>query len=711
MAAVLPLAAAPDPAELPALRSDLHVLRVGSFRDGSPRFRIHDPLRNRYFELGLLDVDILAHWQGGDTPRQLAARLQGQGLDAAIDDVLHLRELLVRYQLVDAAGGAGYAMLRELWQRQRVHWLTWLLHHYLFFRIPLLRPDAWLVRMLPQARALASLPVCVLLLVLFLVTPILLAREWTAYTQSFAGLLSLEGIVGCAIAAFLAKILHECGHAFVARAHGVRVPVMGVAFLVMWPVLYTDTSDSWKLPDHRARLRIAAAGIATETAIALVALFLWTLTPPGGLRSALFFLSTTSLLVTFSLNASPFLRFDGYFLLSDALDFPNLHERAGAMARWWMRRALWGLDVPPPEEHRPRMARFLVGFALFTWAYRAVVFLGIALLVYFAFFKLLGILLMLVELGWFIAMPVFNEARAVWAQRAALRPRWPRLGGLVLLVAGGLTLLAWTGEARAPALLVAAEETRLYAPTPARVVEVRVRDGQRVQPGDVLLVLAAPDLAYRAQGNAVAIARIHGELARIPASDRQRDRALVLLEELAEALSQQQGIREEQSLLTVRATHVGRVTDLPADLAPGRWVHPRQLLGRVVDTRAASVRAWVSESQVKRMARGQQLQFLPQTPELSRVEGRVVRVDTTGSRLLPHPLLSAHNGGPLLATQNARGAWELRETLYQVDVEIRGSAAPAMVAPGMLRVPTGPLEALAASARQLLSVLVRESGF
>jgi hypothetical protein len=130
-----------------------------------------------------------------------------------------------------------------------------------------------------------------------------------------------------------------------------------------------------------------------------------------------------------------------------------------------------------------------------------------------------------------------------------------------------------------------------------------------------------------------------------------------------------------------------------------------------VDTQVAHVRAWVSESQVKRLAVGQRVPFVPYLPELARIEGRVVRLDTTGSRLLPHPLLGAHNGGALVATQNTRGVWELHETLYQVDLETQGVPGPATLVPGLLHVPTGAWDALQASARQLLTVLVRESGF
>lgn len=711
--AMLAGGAPPDPTEIPVpgLREDLHVQRVGSFRDGSPRYRIHDALRNRYFELGLFDVEMLAQWRAGDTPVLIAQRAGEQlGLEIDPQEVLTLREFLVRHQLVDASAAPNFVVLREMWRRSRPHWLTWLLHHYLFFRIPLVRPDAWLQRMLPLVRKLVSVPALALLAAIALLTPFTLAREWTAYTESFAGLLTFNGIMASAVAAFFAKILHEMGHAFVARAQGVRVPVMGVAFLVMWPVLYTDTSDSWKLADHKARFRIAAAGVTTELAIALVCLFLWTLAPPGGLRSALFFLSTTSILVTLSINASPFMRFDGYFLLSDALDFPNLHERAGALAKWWMHKQLWGIEKSQPE-HLPRDFRsMLIAFAYVTWCYRAVVFLGIAALVYFAFFKLLGIFLMMVEVGWFVLRPVWMEARDVWKQRADVHARWGRLALIAVLVIGGAVLFAWSGESRAPALLMAREEARLYPPSPAQVKAVHVQAGQLVKAGDVLIELQSPDIAFRTQGNRARVERAQGELMRIPASERQLDRSLVLQEELAQALAEQQAIANESALLTLSAANAGRVVDLPDDLAPGRWVSPKRLLGRVVDAQHSQVRAWVSETQVRRLAVGDTVSFVPRRPEEPILRGKVVRIDPTGSRVLPHPLLDGRHGGDLTATQDARGEWMLRETLYQVDVAT-DAPAPVSVLAGRLVVPTGVLDALASATRHSLQVLVRESGF
>jgi putative peptide zinc metalloprotease protein len=162
--------------------------------------------------------------------------------------------------------------------------------------------------------------------------------------------------------------------------------------------------------------------------------------------------------------------------------------------------------------------------------------------------------------------------------------------------------------------------------------------------------------------------------------------------------------------MTIRASNAGRVVDMPDDLAPGRWVSPKRLLGRVVDAQRSQVRAWVSETQVRRLSTGDEVSFVPRHIEDPIVRGKVVRLDPTGSRVLPHLLLEGRHGGDLTATQDAHGEWMLRETLYQVDVQT-AVAPPVAVEPGRLVVPTGVWDSLAAATRHSLTVLVRESGF
>src|SRR5262249_2613082 len=151
-------------------------------------------------------------------------------------------------------------------------------------------------------------------------------------------------------------------------------------FLVLWPYLYTDVGETWKLSDRRKQFVIAAAGMAAELSLAIFSTLAWALAPEGALKSMLFVLASSTWLITLAINASPFMRFDGYFLLSDALDFPNLHERAGACARWWLRTTFFRLPETMPEPGlEPRQVRWLAAFALVTWAYRFTVFIGIAI--------------------------------------------------------------------------------------------------------------------------------------------------------------------------------------------------------------------------------------------------------------------------------------------------------------------------------------------
>ena len=133
------------------------------------------------------------------------------------------------------------------------------------------------------------------------------------------------------------KSLHELGHAFVSKYFGCRVSSIGIAFLVFFPFLYTDTSDAWRLRDHKDRLLINFAGILTELHLALISTFLWAILPDGGLKSVTFFIATTSWISSLAINVSPFMRFDGYYVFSDWLKAENLQPRSFALARWQLR--------------------------------------------------------------------------------------------------------------------------------------------------------------------------------------------------------------------------------------------------------------------------------------------------------------------------------------------------------------------------------------
>jgi putative peptide zinc metalloprotease protein len=377
---------------LPPLREELALLPGPVLADGQPSHTLHDPVRNQFFQIDWPTFEILRCWHMGHAGAVAAAVSAATTLQMTAAEVTEVVEFLSDNQLLQPRPGSAAIFAADAHRRRGSAW-QWLLHNYLFFRVPLVKPDRWLGRLAPRLHFFYSRTFLVLTLLAFAWGAVEVYRQWDRFAATMVDTLSWSGLFnyGCALAAV--KLLHELGHACTAKRLGCKVPTMGVAFLVLWPVAYTDTNDVWRLTGRRQRLAVVAAGILTELTVAAWSTLAWALLPEGTPKSLAFLLATTTWLASVAINVSPFMRFDGYFLLSDWLEMPNLHARAFALARWHMRERLFGLGLPAPEQFsRPRRTGLIL-FAYATWLYLLTVFLGIAALVYAFFIKAVGILL------------------------------------------------------------------------------------------------------------------------------------------------------------------------------------------------------------------------------------------------------------------------------------------------------------------------------
>ena len=327
---------APPPFVPMPLREDLRLHDTGPDRDGAPGWVIQDPVSNRFYRIGWLEYECLLRWPGN--PESIAADISANTpLRVEAAHVLEFAQVLEQHRLVRPSAESLQRLRQQTNEPGWRHWKWWL-HHYLFIRVPLVRPDRWLSNLLPWVSWLFTRAALMMLIAATCLGLILVMRQWDVFTHGVMDLISPAGIAGFVVALIVSKALHEMGHALVATRQGLRVAHMGVAFVVMWPMLYTDTGESWRLRSHRQRLAISVAGISVELALAGLATLAWAVLDDGVLRQAMLYLATTAWILSLALNISPFMRFDGYFIFSDLIDFPNLHERAGAMARTWLRR-------------------------------------------------------------------------------------------------------------------------------------------------------------------------------------------------------------------------------------------------------------------------------------------------------------------------------------------------------------------------------------
>ncbi len=642
---------------LPSLRQELNLAAAPTNTDGSPAWTLYDPAVHRFYQLGWPAFEILSRWSLGSAEAVVAAVHRDTTLHVDVEDVLSLVAFLAAHELIAADNAADTQRLLAIRARNRVSPAMWLLKHYLFVRVPLIRPMPLLQKIAPFVQWLFRPMFWRLTLLVAVVGLYLAAQQWEAFIHTFSAYAGWEGLVGIAVALSFAKVLHEFGHAITAYRYGCHVPTMGVALLVLWPVLYTDTNEAWKLRARRERLHIGAAGMLAELALAAYATLLWSVLPDGPFRAGVFLLATSTWILTLALNASPFTRFDGYFLLSDWLKIPNLHERAFALTRWWLRERLFGFGDAPPETFADSRRRFLLAFSFVTWAYRLVLFFSIALLVFHFFFRALGLFLMLVEIGWFIVLPVVRELLA-WFKR---RREWQwnrqtfRSAG-VLLMLSLFVLLPMRHSISTPAVLVRSQAQGVYAAHSAVVDAMAVHEGQAVAAGDILVRLSSPELAYQVNAATVEEAKLRWQVEQQSFNDDLRKAGPALRKKWETAREALQGLHAQVELLTLRAPFDGRVTDLNRELRPGVWVKGGEYLFDVLGGAAVRGEAYVQESTLMRLRTGLSADFYPDLPELETTHCVMSDVDRVNLAALNLPYAASVYGGSIPSRRETSGA-------------------------------------------------------
>lgn len=579
-------------------------------------------------------------------------------LDLAADDVLEFQRFLQGNSLLQIHGPAAVARFtRERQHGREQSWLSYLLHHYLYFRIPLVRPDAFLVRTLPLiARVLFTRTFFILTVIAGLTGVFLVTRQWDSFRHTFLHFFTLEGAALAALTLMGAKLLHELGHAYAARYFGARVATMGVAFIVMWPVLYTDSTGAWRLASRRQRLTIGAAGMITETAIAAWATLAWSFLPDGMLRSAAFTMATTIWVMTLAVNLNPLMRFDGYFLLSDALNVPNLQHRAFALARWQLREWLFDLHDAPPEPVIGWRRRSLLLYAFSVWIYRFFLFLGIAVLVYHKAFKLLGIALFAVEIGVFIVRPMYREL-VTWQQRLKQTggKRWNRRTSITLGIAALLLLMAvipWRSRISAPAIVQSARSESIVTAVAGQLVQTHVVPGQHVKAGAPLFELVNPELDHEFNATQARVDLLGWQMS-FHAMRRDTGADVpVARGELQAAQQRLTVLAQQRQALTIVAPFDGVIADMPAARPGAEWVSEGEWLATVTQPDDIDVLAYVTEEDVHRLQAGTTARFIAETRATGALALTLADVSATASRRLSAaPELASVNGGAIAAVR------------------------------------------------------------
>lgn len=704
----------PEAMPLPMLREDIRLLPTRHGPDGAPQWVVFDPLSHAYFQLDLEAFQLMSSWFGSRTAADLQAKVEMRhGRKPAMAEIVEMTRFVGTQRLTADAMG-GWRGLADAKARQHGSVFQTLLHNYLFFKLPLVRPQGFLKATLPMARLLAS-PAALLIIAMLGLTGLFLAsRRWEQFIGTFNDFWTPSGAAFFAGALLVLKLLHELGHAYAATARGCVVSSMGIAFMLGAPMPYTDVTDAWKMSARRDRMAIDLAGVSVELAVAALATFAWVFLPDGPMRAVAFAFATTGWVMSLMINLNPFMRFDGYFVLADWLNVPNLQPRAFALARWCLRGWLFGIKDQAPDALEGNLRRLVILYGFCTWIYRVILFTGIALVVYHMFFKLLGILLFLIEIIVFLALPVWRELRHWWSERrryaATLRTC---ATGLVLACMIAAFIIPWSSTVQVPVVLEPEAFARVFPRTPGEIRVIHVRAGAAVEAGEPLL-----ELDQRKLKKDLALAETRLDLLRDRLDRRVADRkdlaATPQLEQELEAVhARRAALLKELEELVIRAPIAGVVREMNPALHPGRSLSRDEEIAIVAASSGMVTRGYVRHDDLWRLRRGGEGTFIPENLMGRSLPVTLRETAAVSAKSIEIPLLASIHGGKVETwPQSKAGDLPAVHASHLILFDVTGFATShqPQVSRGTVRIEALPESFAARVWRQILRVVVQESG-
>ncbi|UUX95431.1 efflux RND transporter periplasmic adaptor subunit [Aquabacterium sp. J223] len=641
---------------------------------GRAWYVVHDPASGRlhrftpaaYLVLGLMDGQ-----RSVDQVWKLAVQRLGDDAPSQ-DEVLQLLSQLHEADLLlaDVSPDVEHVLARERKQRRSV-WVRNLVSPT-SLRLPLWDPDAFLTRTLPLLRPLFGPMGAVLWLALVLPALALAGLHWRELTGNLSDrVLAFDNLLLLLFVFPLVKAVHEMAHGWAVKAGGGEVHEMGLMFLVFAPVPYVDASASTAFRSKAARAGVAAAGMAAELVLAALAMFVWQAVEPGLVRSLAFNVMLVAGVSTLVFNANPLLRYDGYFILCDLAELPNLAQRSTRWWGWWVQHHLFGAHEMEPPEATPGERRWFVFYGAASWVYRMAVALGIALFIAEQFF-FVGVVLGLWSVASGVVWPLLKALRHVAVAPALARHRRRAVGltggvlAATLLFAVAVPLPVST---LAEGVVWAPEQAELRAGADGVVRRLLRQPGDAVVRGDLLAELDDPSLWAEHDVQVARVERMQAQLAAHLAEDRAQ--AAATWEALAKEEAGLRRLQERIDHLAVVARTNGRLVMPRAADLPGRHLRQGEAFGHVLDGELRTVRVVVAQDDVGLLRRGVERIEVRVADRLGQVlPARLVREVPGGQQRLPSKALTMDGGGPhAVDPRDEQGTLALNR-VFQFDLQL-----------------------------------------
>lgn len=656
----------------PLLRSHSLIHRHEYF--GEIWYVLQDPLSGRFYRFSTAAYQLIGLLDGKRTMHEIwelaASRL---GDDApGQEEVIRLLSQLHSADVLQSDVPPDSLELFQRYQRQeRMRWKQrfW---SPLALRFPLFDPEKLLNAWLPYVRPLFSWLGFFVWLGIIVTGIIVTSMNWPELTGNFADrVLAPQNLLLLWLTYPLVKALHELGHAFATKVWGGEVHEIGIMLLVFMPVPYVDASAASAFREKRKRMVVGAMGIMTELLLAVLALFIWLSAEYGMVRGIAYNVMLIGGVSTLFFNGNPLLRFDGYYVLADALEMPNLGKRSNQYLGYLIQRYLFGGQSASSPANSRGERKWLVFYSIASFFYRLFVMFVIVLFVAGKFF-IIGILLAIWSVFMMLVLPIFKMIKFVLSgvqlEKQRVRAVSVAAGGIGIVVTI-LTLLPAPLWTRAEGVVWLPEKAIIRAGADCFVNRFVSEPESEVAINQILVRCEDPLLQTQSRKLKARLA----ELTALYASQRRDDRvaARITQEELRVISADLANLEGQIAEFNIRSPLSGRFNVPRSRDLPGRFVKKGDIIAYLITPQVKSVHMVVPQDDVGLLRTNIESIEVRLADRINEVfPARITREVPGGTNQLPSAALGTFGGGRLAIDPRDSSGTRTLETVFEYELEL-----------------------------------------
>lgn len=620
---------------------------------GEPIYRIEIPATHQFFRAGLPEYTFLSALDGHRTIAQacgLVTANMGRAAPSS-SQCESIARWLIDHQLAHFADSppprrdrSSYTTPTEgsqpksIWSRCNPFWI----------KMPVPGSAAMLQHLSRVFGFLFSTPMLIAGMLIIAAALIGLTSRWSEFLAGASSIFNPSDWAWLLFTAIGLKLIHELGHAIACHRAGGSVREAGVVWVLMTPLAYVDVTSCWRLSSRWSRIGVAAAGMMMEGVIASLAIAAWLISEDEMTRWWCHHVILTAGLSTILFNANVLMRFDGYFMLSDAMDVPNLATEANQSVRQFLRRWFLG-DSSWNSSHKGwrRFAVFLYGWCAMAWR---VVVCGSLAIAASTMLGGAGITLSVIGLWIWWGKPIAHFLRSMrsrWQTQPFQTCRGVVLGAVVAGFCGWMLIaMPIPTSVRVPVVVQYDPDSAIRVGVEGFLIALEVEEGDEVQPGDLLATIENRELKQRVAELEIAQKqndiRLRGAI-----ESREESERLILLDSRQAILDKLAALRTQSDQLNVLATRAGIVIadDLPSKI--NTYVREGDVLMIVAAETDKEVLAVINQAQVDDVRKqiGRPVRLV--TPGRQTFWGTFEQLQPRASDRVPSASLAATHGGPL----------------------------------------------------------------